>query len=229
MLARAIPPLLLAVLVAADAAPAAAAQRPKPSAKELRKTYPLGKPGLVDDGTRRADLGTDRSGPSRELMLLAVLGAGGLVLRRRVGSAAPRSMPVAASVALPEPVPLPAPQPTPPARKRRRPPWPPETADRWQCEIAWHKGIRRARFEAVARSPDDAVKRVVGCSAPLSGELGADPDPEPDIVVYRVRAQRLAEAAEAAGWERCGTGRRWWSARFSWPGPGDPPDLEVDT
>lgn len=90
----------------------------------------------------------------------------------------------------------------------------------WQCEIKWHPGYVRSRFEAVAHDPQGG-RRVVARSRPFRWLLMADPDPTNPA--FRDELRSLVSALEFAGWQPLDSGRAWYSERFVWRGEGEPP------
>lgn len=138
------------------------------------------------------------------------------------GGWAPPTSGRAARPARPEPPP-PAPAPSSaPTRRFRKKPWPRGTEHLWRCEIRWSSGYARSRFEAVAHDPQRGSERVICTSTPFKWMLMGDPDPS--SAAFRDDVRSLATALETAGWERLGSGAKWYSERFVWRGEDQPPD-----
>jgi hypothetical protein len=113
----------------------------------------------------------------------------------------------------------------PPSRRFARPePWP--AADRmWTCEIAWKPGYVKSVFRAMAAAPGAKRRKSIGDSPPLRWTLMTDPEPPTPEMVETVR--ELAEALEAAGWERTDAVGPWYALRFVWQREGQPRRVEV--
>jgi hypothetical protein len=107
-------------------------------------------------------------------------------------------------------------------RFKQSPAWPPDTADRWRCEIRWDAGYINSRFEALAYPPGKKRGRTIGESATFKWMVMEPPDPREHATLAEVR--RLASALVAAGWQRVGHGPNWYSERYAWRREGPPPD-----
>jgi hypothetical protein len=107
-------------------------------------------------------------------------------------------------------------------RFRRAQPWPQGSDLRWRCEVRWKPGLVNSRFEAEARGPGSEGQRTVGASATFRWLMMADPDPT--VTEYHDALALLSARIEAAGWERIGRGRKWYSQRYIWPRAGAPPE-----
>ena len=113
----------------------------------------------------------------------------------------------------------------PPSRRFARPePWP--AADSmWTCEIAWKPGYVKSVFRAMAAPPRAKRRQSIGESPPLRWTLMMDPEPPTPEMVETVR--ELADALEAAGWERTDAVGPWYALRFVWQREGQPQRVEV--
>jgi hypothetical protein len=129
--------------------------------------------------------------------------------------------PVAAAGPAPSPEPGLAPSRS--GRFVRRAAWPDATDELWRCEIRWDAGVVNSRFYAIAYPPGQRRGRLLGGGATFKWLMRADPDPADQE--HGVEFRRLADALEAAGWERVASGARWYSARFVWRQAGTPPEL----
>jgi hypothetical protein len=106
----------------------------------------------------------------------------------------------------------------------RRAPW--TEADKlWSCEIAWKPGYLKSYFQAMAAPPGSKQRESIGESPSLRWTLMMDPDPPTLEMVAAVR--ELAEALEAAGWERTEAEGPWYELRFLWRWEGEPRRVEV--
>ena len=110
-------------------------------------------------------------------------------------AAAPRRAPVAAPA-------VPGPEPAAPAvtaedaafelgRRFARVPWPEGAEQLWRCEIRWHAGYRRSRFEAVALEPARRRGQPIGRSATFQVADDGRPD-SAGVPGRRGRADGLA-------------------------------------
>jgi len=100
--------------------------------------------------------------------------------------------------------------------------WPQDTEGLWRCEIIWHGGYRRSRFEAVAHEPGSKRGEVIGRAGDFRW-LFMDP-PDAAVREYPAAVRALAAGLEAAGWEPAGRGPGWWALRFVWRRGGRPPE-----
>jgi LPXTG-motif cell wall-anchored protein len=107
-------------------------------------------------------------------------------------------------------------------RFARSAPWPDGSEELWRCEIAWDSRYVSSRFAAQARPPGGGEAMRTVASSPSFRGLRREPDA--DSAQQRSAVAALAEALEAAGWEKVGGGSRWYAERFVWRRPGAPPD-----
>jgi hypothetical protein len=92
----------------------------------------------------------------------------------------------------------------------------------WRCEIKWDAGYINSRFKALAFSPGNERGSTISESATFKWMIMEPPNRNERAT--RVEVQRLASALVAAGWQRLGHGRAWYSERFVWPHDDPPPD-----
>jgi hypothetical protein len=107
-----------------------------------------------------------------------------------------------------------------PGGRFRRVPWPNWAQGLWRCEITHHRGLVHATFRAVAYEPGGGRGVELGRSGPHI-RPGWGVEAENDET--REAVGRIARALQAAGWQPTRPGRDWYSVRFVWPRPEDPP------
>jgi hypothetical protein len=124
------------------------------------------------------------------------------------------------------PAPAREPAPAPPRGLLDPPPlWPEGAEELWRCEIRWHAGYIKSRFDVVARRPGHKGTTTLGRSETFKWMIMADPEPPTPELLAAV--ETLDEQVAAAGWEPAGLGREWWERRYVWRGE-DPPPLDLE-
>ena len=141
-------------------------------------------------------------------------------------AAAPRRAPTAPAVPGPEPA---APAVTAddaafePGRRFARVLWPKGAEQLWRCEIRWHAGYRRSRFEAIALEPARRRGQPIGRSATFKWLMMGDPTPQE----FQGAVDELTDSLASAGWERIADGADWYSRRFVWHRDSPPGRLDA--
>jgi hypothetical protein len=108
-------------------------------------------------------------------------------------------------------------------RRFRRVPWPEGAEQRWRCEIRWHAGYRRSRFEAVAVEPARRRGQAIGRSETFKWLMMGDPTAQD----FQGAVEELTDLVVAAGWERVADGADWYSRRFVWHRDSPPGRLDA--
>jgi hypothetical protein len=224
-------------IVVALATPAAAhaGDRPRPSANELWRVYPL-KPTVTATASAAGTAATATATPLRSkraarpparhtrrtswlpigLLALALAAAAAVWLRARRRTRGAPAGPVAP--------PAPAAtlwrrRPAPPAARRPRErawPWPIGLDDAWRCEIGLDPAALSARVEAVIYRPGGGSRTLLAASPTGPG----GPDWQSSEALDEAVAALAAEL-EAHGWEAVAGGRPH-TRRLCWPHDGDP-------
>jgi hypothetical protein len=228
---RALRLLVAGLACLALAAPQAAlAQDRKPSASELRETYPL-HTGAQAERTpdRTASPTTAPAEPAattsdRTVIQYALLGLLAALAFTAGFALSLRPMRRRRAVAS-QPPPAPARRVDPPllspARAERAPAGlPPSTRRPWTAEISWRTIEGAPRFCAVARNERGAGEVVLMMSTPLAWPPAG---PE-DVQALRDSAGALETSLLDAGWTALPPGDAWYEKRFAWrpvePAPG---------
>ena len=100
----------------------------------------------------------------------------------------------------------------------------PEGAERlWRCEIRWHAGYRRSRFEAVALEPERRRGEAIGRSETFKWLMMGDPTAQE----FQGAVDELTDSLASAGWERIADGANWYSRRFVWHRDSPPDRLDA--
>jgi hypothetical protein len=234
----------VAIVVALAAPPVArATDHPRPSARELWRTYPLSPTAKATASAAKATATPRRRAappsaaprPGRTswlpvgLVALAIAAAAVVWARRRrparpETAAAPVARPpeagAAATAALwrrrPDgSTPVLSWSPRKPPRVREWP-WPADVDGRWRCEIALAPAALSAQVEAVVHAPGEAARTVLAASPAGPG----GPDWQSSEALDEAVAA-LAEELEAHGWAPVAGGRPH-TRRLCWPHAGDP-------
>jgi hypothetical protein len=93
-------------------------------------------------------------------------------------------------------------------------PLPKAAATGWEtCTIEWWRGYVKSDFYAVATQPDG--RKRVAARSNLFRWRGEEPPPESDATQTSLRL--LVESLEDEGWERVGSGERWFELSFQRP------------
>jgi hypothetical protein len=228
---------VLVALVAALAVPpvAPAADKQKPSARELWQTYPLHpSPTAAGSAAQPSATGAPRRparAPARHhsssaswlpLAVLAVACAAAIGLWRRRRTRAPAPAPVQAAPAARRFAAAPLWGSRRAEAAAARPaavpewPWPDDLAGRWRCEIGLAPAALSSQVQAVAHDPAGEPRTVLTASP--AGPGGPDWQSS-DALDEAIAA--LAGELEAHGWEPVAGGRPH-TRRLYWPHEGDP-------
>ena len=105
----------------------------------------------------------------------------------------------------------------------RRVPWPEGAEQLWRCEIRWHGGYRRSRFEAIALEPARRRGQAIGRSETFKWLMMGDPTAQD----FQGAVDELTDMLASAGWERIADGADWYSRRFVWHRDSPPDRLDA--